>query len=181
MIALLFKAFISDLASLEKRVLSKADLKIFSDLFGNLGKLTGAGKGSEKGVVLNVFKSFLINDFVPILDERQALESSQSKLARVSNKILSKYSDQDINREIVNYLFDQEKSQRILIQSAAFLSPAEKHHIRTNLKKKFPDKFVVFEINRDLLGGMRVYKQGKLLDASWLSQINELTKAKISK
>jgi len=63
----------------------------------------------------------------------------------------------------------------ILVQSPVELETALKKEIRENFFEKYSYSFAEFQINPQVIGGMRVFIDGKLMDDSWLSKIQKLS------
>jgi len=59
----------------------------------------------------------------------------------------------------------------IKIKSARECTPSLKTEIRNHFGENY---FVIFQVNTRLLGGMLVYKDGKINDSSWIGKINAL-------
>lgn len=67
------------------------------------------------------------------------------------------------------------KTPFIVIQSPVVLEPEFKKSIQTELKKQHPHGIPTFSVNKNLIGGLRIFVDGKTSDHSWISQINKLT------
>jgi len=50
-----------------------------------------------------------------------------------------------------------------------------KREIRQTLSKDHPYSLPVFQINKKLIGGIRIFKDGEVQDHSWLSRVEYFT------
>jgi len=90
-------------------------------------------------------------------------------------EMLSTYFDFDLDVRLDDLIEESENSHYILVQSPIKLEAKMKDEIRENLVKRYPNSSPVFIVNRDLIGGLRIYVDGKTEDLSWISKINILT------
>ena len=61
------------------------------------------------------------------------------------------------------------------MQSPREIDSELKSEIRENLNKDFESSFPVFQINKNLIGGLRVFVDGKSHDYSWFSRISSIS------
>jgi F-type H+-transporting ATPase subunit alpha len=67
------------------------------------------------------------------------------------------------------------KSKEIIVETSDKLGVDEKERIKDDLNKKYSQAFLIFKTNKDLIGGIRVYVDGTLIDESWNNQINKIS------
>ncbi|OGJ42922.1 hypothetical protein A3J23_03240 [Candidatus Peregrinibacteria bacterium RIFCSPLOWO2_02_FULL_48_14] len=63
----------------------------------------------------------------------------------------------------------------ILVQIPRDIPEELKKEMREELGEKHPHSFPVFQINRQLIGGFRVFINGKSMDYSWFSKVQKLS------
>jgi len=68
-----------------------------------------------------------------------------------------------------------EESPYILIQSPREIEPKLKKEIRAKIREEKSNHFPIFQINKKLIGGIRVFKDGETTDNSWLSRVLHFT------
>ncbi len=66
----------------------------------------------------------------------------------------------------------------IVVQAPREIAPELKKEMREKFAADFPLSFPSFQINRQLIGGFRVFINGKSHDLSWFSQVQKLTSLK---
>ncbi|MBI4231747.1 hypothetical protein HY605_00825 [Candidatus Peregrinibacteria bacterium] len=105
----------------------------------------------------------------------EQLIKGDSVLAESLRDILVNYNYQQI-AEAVYYLGTKtEKTPYIVVQSPREINAELKKEIRSNLTKVWPLSLPIFQINRRLIGGLRVFIDGKTTDNSWLSRVLRYT------
>lgn len=87
----------------------------------------------------------------------------------------------------LSFLSEEEKSllkkiytqyQEIIVETPKKLSFEEKEKFKTDLSNKYNSAFVIFKTNQNLIGGMRIYVDGKLIDDSWKNEIAKVSNFK---
>lgn len=63
----------------------------------------------------------------------------------------------------------------IIVQSPREINVELKKDIRKKLREENPHSFPTFQINKKLIGGIRIFKDGKVADHSWLSRVLRFT------
>lgn len=104
-----------------------------------------------------------------ILTEK--LIGSDSDLAQTLRHILLVYSYQEIATEISRLSKKGVGAPTLIVQSPRAIELELKKEIRETLGKEHPLSFPIFQINRQLIGGFRVFKEGETTDYSWLSRV----------
>ena len=135
---------------------------------------------------------FLQQHCIPILDSLNIffyIHKAEKKKAILQEMMERKTSAQKVLFEIfLNQSYEniQKQLSRIfqtagVTQSTIIIQSAKEcsQNIKQEIRKHFPQSFVMFQVHRSLLGGLRIYKDGKLIDHSWLGKITTLQKLKI--
>lgn len=89
---------------------------------------------------------------------------------------LAVYSPAEIAETIIVFLrglYGQESS-RIIIQSPLECEESTKAEIRKYFSQSHPRSFVTFNVNLQLIGGIRFFVDGKVDDLSWFSKVQQL-------
>lgn len=107
------------------------------------------------------------------------LISSNSMLGEALKAILTENSSQEISNGIQQFLSETVNAPYIIIQSPVEITPESKKQIKQQLSTEL-DKayFPIFQVNRNLIGGMRIFINGKVTDLSWLNRVNFITSLK---
>ncbi len=105
----------------------------------------------------------------------EKLINSSNNLADSLKNILLKKTYQQIASEIFKLSQKVEKTPYVLVQSPKEIETNMKKEIRAKLSEKEESAFPIFQINRKLVGGLRVFKDGKSVDHSWLSKVQYFT------
>lgn len=69
------------------------------------------------------------------------------------------------------------KKNTVIIQTPVDCTP----ELRSSIRKEYSKFFVLFDIKKSLLGGMRIFKDSQLDDRSWLGKIEKLQSLTIQK
>jgi hypothetical protein len=105
--------------------------------------------------------------------------NSDSKLANCLKEIIANHSHQEILNELQTLLNKLLNTPIVLVQSPISLSSDKKIEIKNNLAKNAHQLSVpVFQVNKKLIGGMRIFVNGEVTDNSWLKKINLITTLK---
>lgn len=123
------------------------------------------------------FADFCVNQVPKHLD---AFESQNAPLwkGRFGNQLHTFYSsapEKQILGTIHTFVSKVFKSPFIVVQTPIRLEQDQKASIREELVEKHPHSVPSFSVNKNLIGGLRVFVDGKTHDHSWISQINKLT------
>jgi len=105
----------------------------------------------------------------------EELIKSESAVADALRQLLSTYSYQELAQAILALLQNFSDAPSILIQSPREVDVELKKEIRAHLTKENPLSFPVYQINKNLIGGLRVFKNGQVMDHSWLSRVLQFT------
>lgn len=63
----------------------------------------------------------------------------------------------------------------IRVQLPADAATSDRQFLRQELFKQYPTYFTQFSIEPKLVGGLRIFKDGKMIDLSWRSKIKQFT------
>lgn len=99
------------------------------------------------------------------------LIKGETLLAYELKKVLTNYNYQQIAEAIYNLGIKAEKIPYLLVQSPREIDSETKKEIRAKLTEEYPLSFPTFQINRRLIGGLRIFKDGNTIDNSWLSRV----------
>lgn len=108
-------------------------------------------------------------------DFAEQLIKTDSLLAETLRTILINYNYQQLTEEIYGLGNRTEKAPYIVVQSPREIDTELKKEIRSHLTKVWPLTLPAFQINRRLIGGLRVFIDGKTTDNSWLSRVLHYT------
>jgi len=105
----------------------------------------------------------------------EKLIKGDSILASSLRGILVNHSYQQITEQVYALGNKTEKTPYIVVQSPREMDTELKKEIRSHLTKVWPLSLPTFQINRRLIGGLRVFVDGKTTDNSWLSRVLRYT------
>jgi len=103
------------------------------------------------------------------------LINADSQLAETLKNMLTNFTYQQIANEIQELGKRISNTPYILVQSPREIDHELKKDIRMALSKENPLSFPTFQINRKLIGGIRVFQDGKVKDHSWISRVLRFT------
>jgi F0F1-type ATP synthase delta subunit len=145
----------------------------------------------RKNGFFNAMAQFLTNELVAKLDfldseialmkEKEKREvaakliKGESTLAKSLRDILSRKTYQQIASAIFKLAQNVDKTPYLLVQSPREIDLELKREIRESLSETAKNSFPIFQINRKLVGGLRIFEDGKSLDHSWLSKVQYFT------
>ncbi|EKD93876.1 MAG: hypothetical protein ACD_28C00035G0013 [uncultured bacterium] len=90
-------------------------------------------------------------------------------------QLLLNHSYQDCVAEINALAKKVVNAPYIVVQSPREIDLELKKKIREHLYTEYPFSFPVFQINRKLIGGFRIFKGGTVIDHSWISRVLRFT------
>ncbi|MEZ4087238.1 MAG: F0F1 ATP synthase subunit delta [Candidatus Gracilibacteria bacterium] len=82
---------------------------------------------------------------------------------------------QEISEEAQKFLRDFKEEPTIIVQSSQEIDKGIRQEVRAHFAKKHPYSFLEFQINPQIIGGLRVFIDGKVMDHSWLSKIQKIS------
>ena len=96
------------------------------------------------------------------------------------SKVLINFSYQEIVRNIQVLLEVTFGSPFILVQTPIGLSKDGKDEVSKKIQMNNDSPVIVqFQVNKNLIGGMRVFENGKVKDLSWMGRIEKIVKLNI--
>lgn len=109
------------------------------------------------------------------LEKAQNLFESKSRMAYALRDLIVGNSYQELSQAISNLSQYIAGADFVLVQAPREVESELKKEIRKGLSGEHPSCFPVFQINRQLIGGLRLFVNGKAQDKSWFSHIQKLT------
>lgn len=172
-----------------------SELDFTTDLSGVTKFLKNSPVKLEKNMFLQAIASFLVNNFandvysLPLSyfkltykDQKEAAEQvikSNSELANTLKEILTDYSYQEILNGIQSLAEKTFQSPLVVVQSPTEMELETKKEIRENLSQSLNQVCLpIFQVNKNLIGGLRLFVNGKVSDLSWIARINLITSLK---
>lgn len=149
---------------LKKSEFFKTTLRFFSENFAS--KLDALGS------------SFYLLPYEERKKKAEQLIESDSHTAAALRDLLVTNSYQEITEAIELLSKSVSDAGTIVVQTPRDITPELKKEMREKLAADFPLSFPAFQINRQLIGGFRVFINGKSHDLSWFSQVQKLTSLK---
>ncbi|MFA6024126.1 MAG: F0F1 ATP synthase subunit delta [Candidatus Gracilibacteria bacterium] len=107
----------------------------------------------------------------------QLIEGDSHTVAALRDLLVTN-SYQEITEAIEQLSKSVADAGTIVVQTPRDIDPELKKEMRAKLAADFPLTFPAFQINRQLIGGFRVFVNGKSHDLSWFSQVQKLTSLK---
>ncbi len=130
-----------------------------------------------KSGLARAFANFCVNQIPTHLHQKETGEKAVYKGA--FGKHLAVFFASGVEKQIIeqiqNFTAHVYASSFVLVQSPIQLTQEQKKSIRKELSEKYPHSIPSFSVNKKLIGGLRVFVDGKTHDHSWISQINKLT------
>ncbi len=156
----------TDLAALnlKKSGFFKTTLRFFAENFAS--KLDALGS------------SFYLLPYEERKKQAEQLIESDSHTAAALRDLLVTNSYQEITEAIEMLSKSVADAGTIVVQTPREIEPELKKEMRAKFAADFPLSFPAFQINRQLIGGFRVFINGKSRDLSWFSQVQKLTSLK---
>lgn len=165
------------------------------DLSDILKFIKNAPVDFEENEFAKAICSFLVNNFandvyaLPLdyfkLSYKEQLETankvikSNSELAVSLKEILTDNSYQEILNGIFSFLQKSFSSPLVIIQSPCEIELETKKEIREKVSQETQKTCLpIFQVNKNLIGGLRIFVDGKVTDYSWMGAINLITSLK---
>lgn len=156
----------SDLASLSLKDSGffKTTLQFFAENFAS--KLDALGS------------SFYLLSYEERKKKAEQLIDSDSHTAAALRDLFVTNSYQEITEALEQLSKAVSDGATIVVQTPRDIDAELKKEMREKFAQDYPLSFPVFQINRQLIGGFRVFINGKSHDLSWFSQVQKLTSLK---
>lgn len=133
-------------------------------------------KLSHKSALIEALGIYCILELPAFIENAGSETSPKTHLEKSLKEIIKHSSIQEITLSVNNFLSGFKQKSYIIIQSPTEIPQKLRQTIRQKLLQKFPVSFPVFQINSELIGGLRLFVNGRVQDHSWLSQINRINK-----
>jgi len=145
----------------------------------------------ESTFLIEAYFNFIKKEVVPTFDKVSVnfFIASKENKRLLLGKIFSKNTlffktlcsflitaSNEETQEVFSNLAKKVNNELLIIQSARECNPLLKEEIRNKFGEK---SFVLFQVNTRLLGGMLTYRNGKIIDSSWLGKVNSLKNIKV--
>ena len=145
--------------------------------------------------LLKAVANFLVNSFandiyaLPVeyfklgSNEQKAivekLITSDSMLGTTLREILVNNSAQEISNNVQQFLHATIKTPLVIIQSPVEIEAEAKKEMQKQISEELEIPcFPIFQVNRNLIGGLRIFVNGVVKDYSWIKSINFITSLK---
>lgn len=184
-----------------KEYLLQADADQFVAEFSELVRfITGSVRKQELGSLMEnqllkaivKFWSFDVMDHLDVLTTDFYLKSKKDQLNQLADLVLGEGMVSDALRDLIATASAQELAKHvrefvgqvlasplIVVQTPREVAYEFKKEIREQLRAEYGDgSLPVFQINRNLIGGMRVFVDSEVKDFSWLGRIKLITSLK---
>ena len=139
-------------------------------------------------LLLTEYKKYIEKNILPLLDmipvsffmrtdekkyeELKDIFSENTISSKIIRNVFVQSSYEEIQKFLKNIIVKiSPKTNNVIIQSARECSGELKKEIRNNFGAT---SIVSFQVNKNLLGGVLVYQNGKLTDSTWLGKIQAL-------
>jgi F0F1-type ATP synthase delta subunit len=170
-------------------VQSMDDAALLEDLKMTVKVIKGAALAADSKISQAMGRYFVIDfpkafdqmttEFYSLSAEQQMqkldeLFPEKAEYFRALKQILMVESPQEITEYIVQFLTDVFSSPRILVQSPMECELETKTSIRSHYAKEYPQSFVAFSVNPQLIGGIRFFVDGDVVDHSWFARIGDI-------
>ena len=167
------KEFLADLKLTLSYTKNAKDLNIKkSKLFKALVHFLTGDLARKIDLLDNDYYLYQVSDRKKIVDK---LINSESKLAQTIKNILLNQTYQQVSSEIYQLSSKVKQTPYTLVQSPREIPSELKKEIRENLRKDNEDIYPIFQINKKLIGGIRIFQDGQSTDMSWLSRVLHFT------
>lgn len=122
--------------------------------------------------------NYALQDHEALVSMAKQLIPGESRTAMALHELIVHSSYQEIAGMIENLTKAVSDASLVLVQVPREVEADLKKEMRAALLEEYPHSFPTFQINRGLLGGFRIFVNGRSLDHSWFSRIARLTSLK---
>lgn len=102
------------------------------------------------------------------------LESSNSELTQAIRASLVSDTTHALVAKVREIAELSGQAGNMVVKVAAPVGSELRRDMRKALSKKYPDSYVAFHVDSELAGGLRIYADGNLIDASWMAEIDRI-------
>lgn len=120
--------------------------------------------------------------FEPLDQRRETLKHlfpGQSDLNYMMRDFFNQNTYQELTHQACDLLSQLKEAYTIVVQTPIEMSADRRKAIREAFNKKHAYVFVEFQVNPPIIGGMRVFENGKVVDHSWLAKVQAITQLTI--
>lgn len=169
------KDFLQDL-SMAVQYMNGADIKSLkvnkSDFFKAMAEFLTVNLAAKMD---ELTVDFYMKSVKKQAEELEDKIKSDSHVAKALKDILLNNSTQELSSVIDEFARTVAGAKFIVLQSPREIDTELKKQIRKKIGEEYPYSFPIFQINRSLIGGLRVFIDGKTVDNSWFSRIVRIT------
>lgn len=167
------KAFMADLSLMARFAAGDKQVNVKGSAFFKafLEFLTGPFADKFDKLTASYF-TFGPEDQRKVVDE---LIKSDSRVAETLKEIFMLRSPQELAEAVQSLSAKVAGSPYIVVQSPREMDAELKSQVRKSLREAHALSFPSFQINRKLIGGLRVFINGQTVDHSWLSRVHQFT------
>lgn len=126
-----------------------------------------SGVSQHPNAILMLFAEFLRNEVTGMMDGAKEVKTSD-KLVKVVQRYIARKLPETAQREVADIVSMALGDTSVWIRSATAIDA----ELRKTMRDKMSGKYLIFNVDDELLGGMQMVADGKVLDASWLGRIN---------
>lgn len=130
--------------------------------------------GDASGRLAVALALILSKDLGDVLDKVSEV-SYQGAFGAEMQQIAAHFTYQEVAEEVQQFLEACTNVPYIVVQSPFALSAPMRSEMRAHFQKEHKLCFPVFTVNKQLIGGIRVFIDGETQDLSWISRINALS------
>lgn len=145
----------------------------------------------ENKLLLDALMDYVAKEFAPKLDlfDRQFFFADEevqmqklnevfpgnSSFQRAVRDVILGSTYQEITEQAQQMLRNYKEQPTIVVQSSQEMNQSMRQEVRAFFAKEHPYSFVEFQINPQIIGGLRVFIDGQVMDHSWLSKIQKIS------
>lgn len=123
------------------------------------------------------FYAMSYDDRVKAVDK---IWSEKREVDKALKKVLVNFSYQEIVRNIQELLEVAYGSPFVLVQTPIRLEASAKDDMMLQISKEIDEPVIVqFQVNKSILGGMRIFVDGQVQDMSWMGRIEKIANLNI--
>jgi len=130
-------------------------------------KIAGKGNG-----LMTLFGEFLKSDVTAMIDAENLAAKNPDRLGACVARWLGKRLPEKAQREVAEIVKMISGEHTVWVRSASAVAT----DLRQKMRKELANKYLIFNIDDDLLGGMQLIIDGQVLDSSWLGRISRWDK-----
>ncbi len=120
--------------------------------------------------------------FDPLDERRETLKNlfpGDSDLSYTMRDLFIQNTYQELTQKAYHLLSELKEPYTIVMQTPVEMDADKRKAIRQAFNEKHEYVFVEFQVNPPIIGGMRVFENGKVVDHSWLAKVQAITQLTI--